>query len=191
MFEDFKKAMGAPAPGTAATLDELGLSRSSTLRTFGEEVGFGSFKDGLFSIVSVREKLPGVGGWERVYPDGIRVFASSAFGWLWLTTTGEDVWMLEANYGTVGNTDMPMAEVINMLADPRIREEHLHEKLFKQYGITIKPTSVLSPTPAIALAGYWSPECLREVRLPEFLAFTAGLVMPHVIADAERGSDGS
>jgi hypothetical protein len=191
MFEDFKREMGSPEQGTASTLDELGLTQSSTLRRFGEEVGFGRFKDGLFSIVSVRERVPGIGGWERVYPDGVRVFASSAFGWLWLTTTGEDVWMLEPNYGTVGDTDMPMAEVINMLADPAVREEHLHEKLFEQYGIPLKPANVLSPTPAIALAGYWSPECLREAQLPEFLSFTAGLVMPQVLADASGGSDGS
>jgi hypothetical protein len=90
-----------------------------------------------------------------------------------------------------GAIRLPMAEVINTLVDPRIREDHLHEHLFGQYGIPIKPTNVLSPTPAIALAGYWSPECLREVQLPEFLAFTAGLVMPQVIADAQNGGEPS
>jgi len=185
MFAAFKQAMGTPEPGTAATLDELRLSQSSTLRTFGQEVGFGRFKKGLFSVVSVRERLPDLGGWERVLPANARPFASSAFGVLFLSVTGEDVWVLETQYGSVTESDMPMVDVLNLFADEKVREEELRQSLFDQC-VDIKPTCVLSPTPAIALAGYWSWECMREMSMGIYLSFTAGLTMENVIEEQRK-----
>src|SRR5215813_14203981 len=93
-YTPFKTAFGSPKPGTAADLQALGLASSTALREFSSQVGGGMFQRGLISVISLREQVPNLGGWERGLPDGLKLFASSAFGFL-LLTRGEDVWIID------------------------------------------------------------------------------------------------
>ena len=184
MFELFAEKFGTPHEGTSASLVELALPPSADLETFGKEVGFGVFRGGLFSVVSTREKIPDLSGWERVLRANARLFASTAFGVFFFTTTGENVLVLETQYGSVVESNMGIGEVLNLYTDDAFRESELREPIFERFENQIAPTSVLCPCPAIALGGQW--DIVQEMSLHEYLGFTAGLVMPLVVEDQRR-----
>lgn len=178
----FKALYGTPKPGTAASLKDLGLAHSASLREFARQLDGGIFERGFLSVLSVREKVPDLGGWESVLPPGARLFAMTAFGVLFVTSTGEDIWLVDTQMGHVGEADLTMEALFNeRLADPSVRSESLREELFRdwagEYG-EVDADKVLAPVPAIALAGNWWADSLQQYRVPEYLSFTAGLVIP-------------
>jgi hypothetical protein len=158
-FEKFVAWFGAPRKSTAVDLSRLGLEHSAGLKRFVSDVGGGVFADGFLSVGSVREVVPNLGGWERWLPPGCRLFGCSAFGFL-MFTRGEDVWIVDTQYGQVVESGLSIEETLDEIAEPEAREEN-HESLFKawnQLAGSLPDTCVLSPTPAIALAGHWSVE---------------------------------
>ena len=176
-FSLFIASFGKPLPGTAVQPAALGLGHSKGLNEFYRQVGGGLFGNGLLSLVSVREQLGNLGGWESSLPEEIHLFGTSAFGLLMLSR-GEDVWLVDTQMNDVFESEMPIDEFIIKLCDPEIREEHLRESLFQEWSrgvLTLDSKSILSPTPALALGGMWSREALSEMRLPEYLHFTAQL----------------
>ena len=184
MFDLFATKLGRAGQDTASSLAELALPPSTALESFEREVGFGVFRGGLFSVVSVREKVPDLGGWERVLRANAKLFASTAFGVFFFTTTGKNVLVLETQYGSVVESDMDISEVLNLYTDDAFRSEELREPLFQRFGHGLAPTSVLCPCPAIALGGQW--DLVEEMSAHVYLAFTAGLVMPLVVEDQRR-----
>lgn len=184
MFEMFEEKFGKAAEGTASSLSALALPPSDDLAAFDREVGFGVFRGGLFSVVSVRENVPDLAGWERVLRANARLFASTAFGVFFFTTTGEDVLVLETQYGSVVESEMRIAEVLKLYTDDAFRESQLRSPIFERFGNQLAPTSVLCPCPAIALGGQW--DIMQAMPLHEYLGFTAGLVMPLVVEDQRR-----
>jgi hypothetical protein len=177
-FAIFPQVFGSPRPGTAADLEDLGLSHSAQLRDFAAEVGGGVFARGFISVLSVREQVPSLGGWERHLPPGARPFATTAFGFLLLTTTGDDVWIVDTQVDNVFEADQTIREAILTSCENGTREEVLHESLFHRWSrnvLELDATKVLSLSPAWALGGTWSRECLRETDLRIHLSFTAQL----------------
>jgi hypothetical protein len=177
-FTRFKQVFGAPRPGTAADLGSLGLPDCAPLVDFSRQVGGGVFGRGLVSVASVREQVSSLGGWERLLPPDPRLLATSAFGFLLLTTNEADVWIVDTQNNDVFEADMTIEAALLKFCDDDVREELLLESLFRAWSqdvIELEPTKVLNPTPALALGGVWSPENLRETDLAISLSLTAQL----------------
>jgi hypothetical protein len=176
-FSSFRNAFGSPRPGSAVDLQALGLAHSAPLQAFVSQVGGGMFARGLISVVSRREQVTNLGGWERLLGPGVRLFATSAFGLLMLTA-GEDVWIADTQSNDVFEADMSIEDALSNLCNPTTREDHLHESLFHEWSqntLELENTKVLSLTPALALGGMWSRENLRETEIGIYLSFTAQL----------------
>jgi len=197
MFEEFIQQYGTPQPGTGVELASLGLAHSAGLKQFSAEVGGGSFADGLLSVLSMRERVSDLGGWEHWLPAGSRLFACSAFGFL-MVTTGEDVWLVNTQYGEILETELSIPESLLQCTAPSTREEILQSRLFGLWSQMAGPLphdSVLSPTPAIALGGTWTATTLSVMTLPVYLSFTGQLFAPgggspanvHRLADEPPG----
>lgn len=180
MFEPFIQEFGSPRPGTAAGLDVLGLSDSDGLRLFADEVGGGIFAEGLVSLLSVRERVDDLGGWQHWLPPGSRLFGCLAFGFL-MTTTGDDVWLVNTQYGEILESDLSIPEAIVQLTSPTAGEDILRSRLFRiwnEMGRSLPSDSVLCPTPAIALGGTWTATTLSIMTLPVYLSFTGQMFSP-------------
>jgi hypothetical protein len=186
-FDPFVAQYGAPRAETAASLADLGLAHSAGLEEFSEKVGGGVFADGFLSILSVREKVDGLGGWEAWLPEGSRLFGCGAFGFL-MATRGDDVWIVDTQYGQVIESDFTVPEFICELANAETRETHLRASVFDAWSRMAGPLdsrSVLSPTPAIALGGNWAAASLSVMSLPVYLSFTGQMFAPGAGMPAE------
>lgn len=186
-FGAFEKEFGSAREGTAVALGTLGLEHSKSLADFVAQVGGGVFADGLLSVVSTRENVGDLGGWETWLPAGTRLFGCSAFGFL-LTSRGEDVWLVDTQYGQIVESDMAIPDVLAELAGSEMREEYLRASLFKAWNRMAGPLdskSVLCPTPAIPLGGQWSVEALSVMSLPVYLSFTGQMFSPGAGMPAE------
>lgn len=175
-FEKFKKAFGAPRPDSASTLADLEIDESADLSAFVKQVGGGIFKDGLLSLISVREEIDAYGGWEEKLPEGARLFGTSAFGWLFFTSTGSDLWLVDTQEDEVVDSRFSIAEFIgDKLPEKKTREMYLMEDLWKSWGGKLDDHRILAPAPAIALGGDWTKESIHPVKLKEYLALQAGV----------------
>lgn len=186
-FEAFVQEFGRPRAGTGVALATLKLGHSKPLQAFVAEVGGGVFADGLISIASTREDVLELGGWQAWLPAGARLFGCGAFGFL-LTTRGEDVWLVDTQYGQVIESDMSIPQLLTQLTDPGSRDEDLRAPLFNFWNRMtgpLDPKSVLCPTPAIPLGGQWSVETLSVMTLPVYLSFTGQLFAPGAGMPAE------
>jgi len=180
MFEEFVQPYGRPQPDTGVEPASLGLDHSAGLKQFSAEVGGGIFADGLLSVLSVRERTPDLGGWQHWLPPNSRLFACSAFGFL-MVTTGDDVWLVNTQYGEILETELSIREAILQCTVPTTRAEILRSRLFELWNQMAGPLphdSVLSPTPAIALGGTWTVTTLSVMTLPVYLSFTAQIFAP-------------
>ena len=175
-FEKFGDHYGGPEAGTGS--DSVpAMADSAVLTEFHEETGGGVFASGLISILSRRELLPSLGGWERWLPPGAKLFATSAMGMLFLTS-GEDLWIVDTQYGEVIESTVPIVDLINSFADLPMREEYLYEsrvKAWLEVSGALDVDCVLSPTPALALGGTLEVTSLRPVKLEVYLGFTSQL----------------
>jgi hypothetical protein len=173
MFGRFREIFGRPSEGTAST---AARPDSPELAAFVRDVGGGIFCGGLLSLVSVREEIESYGGWEQRLPDGARLFGMSAFGWLFFTSTGEDLWLVDTQENDVVDSRFSITEFIaDKLVEERTRAVYLMEPLWRSWGGVLDTRRILAPAPAIALGGTWSKENLHPVSLVEFLALQAGV----------------
>lgn len=176
MFEQFLHAFGYPEVGSGVPLETIGLAHSETLRQFVDEVGSGLFAGGFLSLVSKREQTEGFGGWEDWLPQGTRLFASTACGFL-AFTKGEDLWLIDTQYGEIVESDFSLAEFIIDLCQTETRE-YLREPLFKEWQrlfVSLPFDSYICPVPAISLGGNWNLSSLQTMKAPIFLSFTGQL----------------
>jgi hypothetical protein len=170
MFEPLRRAFGSPQPGTASA---VGADEIPTLRQLHAEGVAGIYAGGLLSLLSRREELPELYGWEALVPEGARLIGSTAFGWLVLEA-GQRISLVDAQTGEVLPVALSLGDFILELRQPQIREGLLREELFTKWrarGNALQPTEVVSPTPAIMLGGDWSIERLRPAPLAVVLAF--------------------
>lgn len=177
LFEQFQKAFGKPKELTGLGIYNSELINSKSLRLFEREVGGGIFADGLISILSVREQVNSLGGWENYLPKGMKLFGTSVFGFLMLTS-GEDLYLINTQYGEIVESDYSLMEFINDLGNIETMEEIINAprfKLWKSVGIKLLPKQVLCPTPAITLDGTWDISALRPMNFELYLSFTGGL----------------
>lgn len=177
LFEQFQKAFGKPKELTRVGINNLGLSNSESLRLFESEIGGGIFADGLISILSVREQVNNLGGWENYLPKGMELFGTLVFGFLMLTS-GEDLYLINTQYGEIVESDYSLIEFINDLGNIDTMEEIISAprfELWKSFGIKLLPKQVLCPTPAIALGGTWDISALKPMNFELYLSFTGGL----------------
>jgi hypothetical protein len=193
MFSAFVEQYGRPQASTAVELELLGLEHSVGLKQFSTEVGGGIFADGLLSLISVRERVDGLDAWQPWLPSGSRVFACSAFGFL-MVTTGDDVWIVNTQYGEIMETDYSIQEAILQCAAKTTKDEILQSWLVEIWNEMAGPLpldSVLCPTPAIALGGTWTATTLSAMTLPVYLSFTGQLFAPEggMPANVHRLSD--
>lgn len=180
MFEAFTEQYGKPQENTSVGLERLGLEHSAGLKQFSAEVGGGIFANGLLSVLSVRERVDNLDRWQHWLPSGCRMFACSAFGFL-MVTRGDDVWVVNTQYGEVMETDFSIQEAILQCISPTTREDIFRSRLFElwnQLAGPLPPDSVLSPTPAIPLGGTWTATTLSVMTLPVYLSFTGQLFAP-------------
>jgi hypothetical protein len=188
-FETFTAEFGHAQPGTAADPAELGLAHSAGIAQFVDEVGGGVFSEGFLSLVSSREAIDGLEGWERWVPVGSRLFGCSAFGVL-LTTRGDDVWVVDTQDGEVVESDVALVDVIDVLATPASRDEVMRFPLFREWrerGGALAPTEVLNPVPPLAFGGDWAVDRLSRVSLPVYLSITAQLFAPDDVVVRRAG----
>ena len=170
----FIRAFGEPLPGTALPVSALGLADSVLRHSPGPH---GVFRSGLLSICSARENGGDLGAWSPYLPPGTRLFASSAFGFLF-ALAGEALWVIDPHYGQVVESDVGLADFWSMLSEPALRQDHLREPLFAQWrALNPQPLSAdwLCPTPAIALAGQWTVSTLKPMTPALLLSLTAQL----------------
>ncbi len=176
-FDAFRRAFGAPAAGTGRSPAGLGLAASGGLAGFVAEVGGGLFRDGLLSVCSIREGDGSLAEWNAHLPAGARLFATGAFGFLF-AAAGDAVWVVDPQHGEVVESDIPLRDIFDVLAEPATRERFLRESLFEDWrelhGGTLG-TCILCPSPAPALGGDWSLTSLQAMSLPVYLSFTAQL----------------
>jgi hypothetical protein len=179
MLTGFVECFGRPQQETGA-LKSLGLEDSDSIREFDRDVGCGVFADGLLSVGSIRESDVDLCGWASWVPNDARLFASSAFGILYLTR-GDDVWVVDTQEGVVVQSNLSIVELILQLTTPELIRGSLRGELFAQWidrcG-ALPSRSVLCPTPALALGGSWAVESLAPVTLAVYLAFTSALFQP-------------
>lgn len=176
LFEAFANKYQKPKANTGVSLEQLGLGESESLKHFMQEVGGGIFEGGFLSIVSVREQLLSYGGWEYWLPKEARLFASSAFGFL-AFTQGEDLWLIDTQYGQVIESDCTLVEFINDLASEEAREM-LQAELFNQrlrIGGSLNPEEFLCPVPMIPLGGVWDTISLQPMKNSIYLSLTGQL----------------
>lgn len=177
LFEQFQKVYGKPKELTGVSVNSLGLSNSESLREFESEIGGGIFSDGLISLLSVREQVNTLCGWEKYLPDGMKLFGTSAFGFLMLTS-GEDLYLIDTQYGEIVESDYSLKEFINSLGSIDIIQEIIKVAQFELWntiGGKLKANEVLNPTPAIALGGTFEVIFLKPMSLEIYLSFTGGL----------------
>jgi len=187
MFEAFINSYEQPISDTTANLTKLGLIQSQSLQNFITEGGGGIYANGALSLLSVREEIDNLGGWEIWLPENSQLMGCSAFGTLFLTG-GEDLWIIDTQYGQVIESDWPLAMFINSLAEQEQRDDFLHESLYKDWlalGQILPNTSVLCPTPALALGGQFDLISLSIMSLSVYLSFTAQLFEPNSDMPAE------
>jgi len=180
-YKNFKKVFGAPRAGSSIEPSRLRLDGSADLDAFAKEVGNGVFSDGLISIMSKRELVDGLGGWEAWLPKNARLFGSTAFGLLFITTTLEDVWLIDTQYGQVVESDFAVAEFIEEFADTETRETYLKPDLFDIWNKMVghlPDDAVLSPTPMIPMAGDWAPSSLSAMSMSVYISITGQLFAP-------------
>jgi hypothetical protein len=190
----FTECFGTPRAGSAADLAALGLGDSEALRAFASAIGCGVFAEGLLSVASAREAVEELEGWEAHLPAGARLFATSAFGTLFLADDNQ-VWVVETQYGIVVEASYGVAEFFDVIVKPEIIRRRLRGQLFAEWidrGGSLPTDSVLCPRPALALGGEWRCDNLAPVTLPVYLGFTAGLFTPGTESAVriERLSDG-
>jgi hypothetical protein len=176
-FDAFRTAFGAPVTGSGRPPAALGLENAGGLADFVARVGAGRFRHGLLSVCSEREGDGGLGEWSDYLPAACRLFATGAFGFLF-ATRGEEVWVIDPHHGQVVESNIPLGELFDTLAEPGLREEFLKESLFADWlelGGEEPVEHILCPTPVPALGGNWSLASLRPMSLPVFLSFTAQL----------------
>jgi len=180
-YKSFVEVFGLPRHETSVDLSTLKLDHSPDLERFATEVGGGIFADGLLSLISIREQVLSLGGWEYWLPANARLFGCSGFGLL-MATQGNDVWI------QVVESSFTIQEFIVELSTPDVRVEELREDLFKQWNRCTGPlpaSSVLCPTPALALGGSWDVSTLSVMTCPVYLSFTGQLFAPDSEMPAE------
>lgn len=180
-FQNFSETFGTPYPGSAVGLRELGLQTSDALKCFINPDLHGLFHHGLLSIASVREQSGDLGPWAQFVPHGTRLFASSAFGFLF-TTSGSDLWVIDPIAGQVVESDIPLEELPDLLCDADVRHDFLKESLFQDWYSLNKMDLLnywLCPTPVPAFGGSWSLNSLRKIDPIFFLSFTAQIFDPN------------
>lgn len=170
----FIQTFGEALPGTAVAASALGLHDSVLRFSPGPQ---GVFRNGLLSICSTRENGGDLGAWGPYLPPGTRLFASSAFGFLF-ALAGEALWVIDPHYGQVVESDVSLSNLWSVLSESALRRDHLREPLFAQWqALNPQPltTDWLCPTPAIALAGHWTVSTLKPMPPALLLSFTAQL----------------
>lgn len=175
-FRAFYAAFGQPVKDTGINLVQAGLEHSQSLTAFEQEIGTGCFAEGFLSVLSNREKITYYGGWEQWLPVGAKLFAASAFGFL-AFTTGEDLWLVDTQYGQVVESDFTLEVFLNDLAATDTLEM-LQAELFRSWnklGGSLKPTEFLSPVPLVALGGGWDISSLKPIQTEIFLSMTGQL----------------
>jgi hypothetical protein len=176
-FKPFIDHFGAAAEGSELPLESFGLAKTATLKEFTEEVGGGIFASGLLSILSVREQVSSLGGWEKWIPAGCRLFASSGLGMLFLSSF-EDLWLIDTQFGEVVESDMPLVHLLNGFSEEEMREGFMFESLFQAWvkrSGALESRQVLAPTPALALGGELELSSLEPVSMEVYLSMTAQL----------------
>ena len=181
----FDSTFGAPAAGTGVALADLELAHSEALAEWTAGGAAGVYASGLLSVCSVRENGGDPGPWGRYLPGRARIFASGAFGLLYVTT-GEDLWIVSPQYGQVIESDVTLDELPDLLCEPDVLDEFLRQELFELWSELhdeMLDKAWLCPSPAPALGGTWTLAGLQPMRPDVFLSFTAQLF-------ADGGSSG-
>jgi hypothetical protein len=177
-IDAFVDAFGRPEKGTAAARDTV----PEPARILVDEGLAGIYGGGALSLASKREEAAGgLGAWEPYLPDGAELFGSSGLGILFVTEP-EGITLVSTQYGNVLGTPVDMEGFLETTASLEAREDLFREPLFRQWvelNGALKPTDVLSVTPALALGGEWSLDKLQPAHIKVYLDLTAGLFGPN------------
>jgi hypothetical protein len=112
----FRDRYREPVPGTAVSPQAIGLGAAApVLQWVADGIG-GVYRHGLLSLCSVRENGGDLGDWATWLPPGVRLFASSAFGFLFCSG-GADLWVVDPHYGQIVESDVPLAEALGLLCE--------------------------------------------------------------------------
>ncbi len=172
----FVSVFGSPLANTGVSAADLGLAHSLVLLAWTERGEGGVYRSGLFSLCSVRENGGNLGPWARVLPPGARLFASSAFGFLFVTT-GDDLWIVNPQEGQVVESDVPLVELPDLLCEPSVLEDFLREELFEAWheasGETLDRQWLCPTRGPMPLGFEWTASSLEAMSLAVFLSFTA------------------
>ena len=154
----------------------LALPSGSSLSALAAEIGCGRFEAGLLSVLSEREDVRDLGGWEKWLPPDAILFASTAFGNLF-ALSGGIVWVVDVQEGEVFEADVALEPFMTAIASDRGLSEELRAPQFRRWlalsGDQLGPTEILCPTPIPALGGDWTISSFRKVSLPVVLSMTA------------------
>jgi hypothetical protein len=182
----FASVFGSPRSLTGVSAADLGLAQSRVIREWTEGGARGVYRSGLLSLCSARENSGDLGPWARWLPQGGRLFASSAFGFLFVTT-GDDLWVVNPQAGEVVESDVPLGELPDLLCEANVLEDFLRQELFEvwhELGGETLDRHWLCPTRGPMPLGFdWTVSSLEPMSPAVFLSFTAQLF-------ADDGPDG-
>ena len=176
-FDAFRQYYGEPFAGTDVPLATLGLEHVRFLVDFVQDVGAGVFRDGMFSVVSQRERVSEIGPWGALVPPRSRHFATSGLADLFFVTPDETIAWIETQYGHAFELAVRPSEFFDWIAGEDPRRRYLAQELWDERCAILEPDEVLAFAPALALGGPVDWGNLERVRVREHLALLAQIVL--------------
>jgi hypothetical protein len=127
---EFADRFGDPAPKTGVPLSKLGLEGVEFLEELAREVGTGVFRDGAFSVCSVRELGLDLAPWRKKvegFPKNAKHFATNWLGEMFFLGSKGRVWKLYPHFAAVEEIEpfreTPFLEGIGAVSHPQRGEE--------------------------------------------------------------------
>ena len=177
MYDKFIERYGDSRLDSGLGLVDFNLEQSEQLKSFVKNVGAGIFLNGFLSVLSKREQVV-CNEWEEWLPQGSKLFASSVFGLL-LFTSGEDLWLVDSQYGQIIESDFTLEDFFNDTATTEALEM-LRFDLFEYFtnlGGRLGEDEFLTPAPMCALGGDWDISTLIKMKSANYVAFTGQLFL--------------
>ncbi|RYG86550.1 MAG: hypothetical protein EON58_21615, partial [Alphaproteobacteria bacterium] len=177
----FVDRFGLSVPGTSSSMVKERLRSFPSGRTLLDSIDAGVFDDGFFSVASVREDVPDLGGWQRWLPPEAFWYASSVFGVLYIAAPNGRAWLLHAQVGSILPTEFRLDEAVEKVAAPSTNEGLLQRPLFRSWLADhgrLPAEMFLTSVPPVVESGEWRLENLQRSSAENFLRQTAGLFEP-------------
>ena len=177
---EFKSVFGNAEPGSRSARVSKQLAVHEGGKGLAASIGFGRFRSGFLSIASLREDIS-LGKWSRWLPKGAFLYASSAFGMLYVSA-GDLMWLVNTQTGSILPTGYALDDAILKAATESTRENLLNLPLFEAWleaGNQLGKTEILAPSIPLIRGGSLAAESLVKTPMQIYLESTAAMFDDH------------